>query len=82
MASFVSAGMDIDDAGAVLRAHGFEAGTKYHPTDDEDYYWLDIPMANRTPFTVIILRALGMHIQFYYYGCLEAGLDEKVRKIM
>lgn len=82
MTSLVALGMDIDDAGTMLRAEGLDAGTKYHPTDNQDYYWLDIHLARRTPLTVLILKLIGVNIKFFHYGCLEAGLDEKIRKIM
>lgn len=82
MMSLVALGMDIDDAGALLSAEGFDVGHKYHPTDNKDYYWIDIDLARRTPASVLVLKLIGVNIKFFHYGCLEAGLDEKVRGIM
>lgn len=82
MTSLVALGMDIDDAGELLRAEGFDVGTKYHPTDNKDYYWVDIRLARRTPVSVIIIELMGVDVKFFHYGCLESGLDENIRKIM
>jgi hypothetical protein len=69
----VHLGMDIDEAVAVLRAQGFSPQPKYFPTANKDYYWVDIPLARRTPFAVFVSRRAGYKVQFYHYGCLEAG---------
>jgi hypothetical protein len=82
MTSLVAHEMDIDHAEELLRAEGFDVETKYHPTDNKDYYWVDIRLARRTPASVFILKLMGVDIKFFHYGCLEVGLDEKIRKIM
>lgn len=81
MSSLVQVGMNIDEARDILEKKGFSPGAKYHPTANKNYYWVDIPLVHRCPISIIPLRALRL-VDFHFYGCLEAGLDNKIRKIM
>lgn len=82
MKSLVSVGMDIDKASAILRANGFEPQPKYFPTNAKDYYWVDVRLIHRRSIILDISRFFGGDVVYFSYGCLEAGLDNKVREVM
>jgi hypothetical protein len=81
MNSLVRPGMDIDVAANVLRANGFSVGQKYCPTQNRDYYWVDVRLVNRASRIADLLNTAGIRVRYYRYGCLESGLDGVVRRV-
>jgi len=77
----VPLGSDIDLADDALTDAGFQFYGKHFATVYEDYYWMEVKIHyNRRSF---VADALGhLHIYLYYnYVVIEAGLDNKVRRI-
>lgn len=78
----VSVGSNIDESAAFLKRAGFHVGDKYLPTVDQDYYWVDIQVAHKPrPITLSVLSLVGVRAYFHWVT-LEAGLDNRIRRIL
>jgi hypothetical protein len=76
----VPIGMDIDEASILLKKKDFEVGDKYTPTADKDYYWVEIWITGERTLAIKIMKFFG--VEYYNWVVIEAGLDNKVRKIL
>jgi hypothetical protein len=79
--ALIPLGSDIDAAEAVLTDAGLQFYEKALATVKEDYYVVEVKIHYER--RSIVADALGhLHIYLYYnYVVIEAGLDNKVRKI-
>ena len=74
-------GSNIDEADRILDEHGFNYFPKDFATVYHDYYCLSVTVTIKPrPITLTIPAYLGVHVYFHYV-VIEAGLDNKVRKI-
>jgi hypothetical protein len=77
----VPLGSDIDSAGEILTDAGFQFYGKHFADVGKDSYSVDIKIHYKR--RSVVADALGhLHIYLYYnYVVIEAGLDNKVRRI-
>ncbi len=80
--SLISVGMNIDEARNELLKHGFKVGEKYFPTNEKNYYQMNIPLISKVPasetFRYVINRPPG---NTKAYIIVTADKDGKITKI-